>query len=54
MIDRVRIFRDNFTRVQDEISKVIVGQQDILEGILTCLFANGHVLLEGLPGLGRR
>jgi MoxR-like ATPase len=53
MIDRVRIFRDNFTRVQDEISKVIVGQQDILEGILTCLFANGHVLLEGLPGLGK-
>ncbi|MEK7397861.1 MAG: MoxR family ATPase [Candidatus Poribacteria bacterium] len=53
MIDRVKIFRDNFTRIQDEISKVIVGQQDILEGILTCLFANGHVLLEGLPGLGK-
>lgn len=53
MIDRVKDFRDNFTRIQDEISKVIVGQQDILEGILTCLFANGHVLLEGLPGLGK-
>jgi len=53
MIDKVENFRDNFIRVKDEISKVIVGQQDIIEGILICLFANGHVLLEGLPGLGK-
>ena len=53
MIDKVESFRDNFIRVKDEISKVIVGQQDIIEGILICLFANGHVLLEGLPGLGK-
>ncbi len=53
MIDKVENFRFNFIRVQEEISKVIVGQQDIIEGILICLFANGHVLLEGLPGLGK-
>jgi len=53
MKERVEIFRDNFHRVVEEIGKVIVGQRDIIEGILSCLFANGHVLLEGLPGLGK-
>ncbi len=53
MIDRVKKFRDNFSRIEEEMSKVIVGQHDIIEGILICLFANGHVLLEGLPGLGK-
>jgi len=53
MKERVEKFRDNFHRVEEEIGKVIVGQRDIIEGILLCLFANGHVLLEGLPGLGK-
>ena len=53
MKERVEKFRENFLRVKEEISKVIVGQQDIIEGVLLCLFANGHVLLEGLPGLGK-
>jgi len=53
MQERVENFRDSFLRVKEEISKVIVGQQDIIEGVLICLFANGHVLLEGLPGLGK-
>jgi MoxR-like ATPase len=53
MKERVEKFKDNFLRVKEEISKVIVGQQDIIEGVLLCLFANGHVLLEGLPGLGK-
>src|SRR5881409_2533306 len=36
-----------------EIAKVIVGQQDVVEGVLICLIASGHVLLEGVPGLGK-
>jgi MoxR-like ATPase len=39
--------------VRDEIAKVIVGQQDVVEGVLICLIAAGHVLLEGVPGLGK-
>ena len=39
--------------VRDEIAKVIVGQQDVVEGVLICLIASGHVLLEGVPGLGK-
>ena len=53
MKERVERFRADFSRVVEEIGKVIVGQRDIIEGVLSCLFANGHVLLEGLPGLGK-
>jgi len=46
-------FRDDFQRLHDEIAKVIVGAEDIVDGVLTCLFAGGHSLLEGVPGLGK-
>ncbi len=46
-------FRDNFRRIKDEIQKRIVGQDEIIEGVLFCLLANGHALLEGVPGLGK-
>src|SRR5215469_7452158 len=44
---------DQLTRVRDEIGKIIVGQQDVVDGVLICLLAGGHVLLEGVPGLGK-
>ncbi len=40
-------------QVRSEIAKVIVGQDDVVEGVLVCLIASGHVLLEGVPGLGK-
>ena len=40
-------------RVRDEIAKIIVGQQNVVDGVLICLLAGGHVLLEGVPGLGK-
>ena len=46
-------FRDNFRRIKDEVQKRIVGQDEIIEGVLFCLLANGHALLEGVPGLGK-
>src|SRR5580693_9301945 len=39
--------------VRSEIGKVIVGQQSVVDGVLICLVAGGHVLLEGVPGLGK-
>jgi len=39
--------------VRQEIGKVIVGQQQVVDGVLICLFCGGHVLLEGVPGLGK-
>ncbi len=49
-VDRAR---KDLSRVRDEISKVIVGQTDVIDGVLICLIAGGHVLLEGVPGLGK-
>jgi MoxR-like ATPase len=40
-------------QVRHEIGKIIVGQQDVVDGVLICLLASGHVLLEGVPGLGK-
>src|ERR671938_1676265 len=39
--------------IEEEVGKVIVGQRDIVRGILTCVLAGGHALLEGVPGLGK-
>ena len=46
-------FRASFQRVRAEIGKVIVGHEEIVQGVLTCLFVGGHALLEGVPGLGK-
>ncbi len=44
---------DRLNSVRREIAKVIVGQDDVVEGVLICLLSAGHVLLEGVPGLGK-
>ena len=49
----VAAFREDLTRITEEIGKVIVGQDDVVLGVLTCIFADGHVLHEGVPGLGK-
>ncbi|VTS01673.1 AAA family ATPase [Tuwongella immobilis] len=51
--ERAAEFRRRFHAVQEEIGKVVVGQPDIVSGVLTCLFVGGHCLLEGVPGLGK-
>ncbi|OWK36950.1 AAA family ATPase [Fimbriiglobus ruber] len=51
--DQLDQFRADFQRLRAEIGKVIVGQDDIVEGTLAALIAGGHVLLEGVPGLGK-
>src|SRR5947209_15808257 len=53
MAVRAAQFREAYARVRAEIGKVIVGHQDIVQGVLTCLFVGGHTLLEGVPGLGK-
>jgi MoxR-like ATPase len=49
----IAAFREDYANVEREIRKVIVGHADIVSGVLTCLFAGGHALLEGAPGLGK-
>lgn len=51
--ERLDEFRASFEALRREIGRVIVGQQEAVEGLLTALAAGGHVLLEGLPGTGK-
>src|SRR5437762_8307059 len=46
-------FRRDYRAVQSEVAKAIVGHEEIIDGVLTCLFVGGHALLEGVPGLGK-
>src|SRR5439155_8263695 len=46
-------FRRDYRAVKAEIGKAIVGHEEIIDGVLTCLFVGGHALLEGVPGLGK-
>src|SRR4051794_3085416 len=43
----------DLARIRDEIGKVIIGQRNVIESVLICMVAGGHVLLEGVPGLGK-
>jgi MoxR-like ATPase len=51
--ERAQQFREAYARVRAEVGKVVVGHVDVVEGVLTSLFVGGHVLLEGVPGLGK-
>ena len=46
-------FRNRYQAVKTQIGRVIVGHDDIVHGVLTSMFIGGHVLLEGVPGLGK-
>ena len=46
-------FREDFSNLRREVGKVIVGQDRIVEGVLMGLISGGHILLEGVPGLGK-
>ena len=51
--ERAERFRGAFTSLTREIAKVVVGHEEIVRGVLICLFSGGHALLEGVPGLGK-
>jgi MoxR-like ATPase len=50
---RAAEFQDRYHAIREQISRVIVGHDEIVHGVLTCLFVGGHCLLEGVPGLGK-
>ncbi|MBL9030433.1 MAG: AAA family ATPase [Phycisphaerae bacterium] len=46
-------FRRDFKAVREQVARVVVGHQAVVDGVLTCLFVGGHALLEGVPGIGK-
>ncbi|WP_286763189.1 AAA family ATPase, partial [Rhodopirellula sp. UBA1907] len=49
----LNLLHDARRRVMEELGKIIVGQEEVIDEILICLFSRGHVLLEGVPGLAK-
>src|SRR5260221_13886732 len=49
----VQAFQRKIGLLREEVGRVIVGQRDIIDGVLTCMIAGSHALLEGVPGLGK-
>jgi MoxR-like ATPase len=47
------LFQERFTRITKEVGRRIVGHEDIVKATVTSLLAGGHVLLEGIPGVGK-
>lgn len=50
---QIQAFRQSFAALRSEIGKVIVGHEEIVDHTLIAIFSGGHVLLEGVPGLGK-
>ena len=53
MEKRAEEFSQRYADVRTQVGRVIVGHDDVVHGVLTCLFVGGHCLLEGVPGLGK-
>ncbi len=51
--DQISILQDKIKAVFDEIGKVVVGQEHMINRLLVGLFSNGHILLEGVPGIAK-
>jgi MoxR-like ATPase len=51
--NRITTFQEDFLKLRDRLTHVIVGQDDVVHDLIIALLAGGHILLEGLPGLGK-
>src|SRR6478672_6543102 len=52
-LDAARFLADTYVRLQEELGKVIVGQRRVIEELLIAIFARGHCLMQGVPGLAK-
>ncbi|XOV69953.1 MAG: AAA family ATPase [Verrucomicrobiota bacterium] len=52
-LEAINHLRDLYQQMRDELSKAIIGQQDVIERLLICILARGHALLMGVPGLAK-
>ena len=53
ILQQADAFRASYKAVREQIAKMVVGHDEIIDGVLTCLFTGGNALLEGVPGLGK-
>ena len=51
--EKVKMFSERIAKIKEELAKDVVGQADIIDGVITAIVAGGNVLLEGVPGVGK-
>ncbi len=51
--ERIKMFSEKIATIKSELAKDVVGQADIIDGVITAIVAGGNVLLEGVPGVGK-
>lgn len=52
-VEELKVFVEKYKLLNEEIGKVIVGQDNVVEGVITAIFSNGHAMLVGVPGLAK-
>ena len=52
-LESLKIFQESTVKIRDELAKVIVGQEKVIDQLLVAIFSKGHCLLEGVPGLAK-
>ena len=52
-VELIKLLNDKFKLAKENLSQVVIGQMDVIELVLTAIFARGHVLLMGVPGLAK-
>ena len=51
--EQINFYKVKFEEVKKEIAKVVIGQHDVVDGLIEALISNGHALVEGIPGIGK-
>lgn len=50
---KIEAYMQQFQRIKEEVSKLVVGQREVVDSLIEAILANGHVLVEGIPGVGK-
>ena len=50
---KVQELQDKIQKIKDEVAKIVIGQHKVIDSMIECLLADGHVLVEGIPGIGK-
>ena len=51
--EKIKFYQDKFREVKSEIAKIVIGQEEVVNGLVETLISNGHALVEGIPGIGK-
>ena len=51
--ERCHEYQQNINNIVDTVGEVFIGQEEVVQQVVVALIANGHVLIEGVPGLGK-